>query len=334
MSIKTAAGVAAGGELRGASVGGGAKRPRGAADANRLSGKNPKTRLLNEFSGDEHADPLGWRREIVLSRSGTGREDVYFHSPCGEKLRSRPDIQRFLDRKKQEGISQYLAISPRSFNFKCSKGAKVAAATAAAAAITTTTTATCVGNNDYGGLHPTLPIRTRVLKKFDGVGYFGEVIRYDEKQQWYKVRYSDGEKEDMDLHELFEAGVAAGVADTVANARQSDPTLQTVTKERDDLFRKLGVVTEDRNALRAESDRLRAEIDRQDRALACSVCFDRRPNQRWPGGCGHIFCKECLLAQQEVCRKSRTVMKCPLCKCCVISGANNIFMDAVATDKA
>jgi hypothetical protein len=159
-------------------------------------------------------------------------------------------------------------------------------------------------------------------------------VRYDEKQQWYKVRYSDGEKEDMDLHELFEAGVAAGVADTVANARQSDPTLQNVTKERDDLFRKLGVVTEDRNALRAESDRLRAEIDRQDRALACSVCFDRRPNQRWPGGCGHIFCKECLLAQQEACRKSRTVMKCPLCKCCVISGANNIFMDAVATDKA
>lgn len=64
--------------------------------------------------------PEGWRREVVKRRSVAGA-DVYYHSPCGERVRSRPDVQRFLDRKKKEGVTRYLAVTVTEFDFS-SKG--------------------------------------------------------------------------------------------------------------------------------------------------------------------------------------------------------------------
>jgi hypothetical protein len=177
--------------------------------------------------------------------------------------------------------------------------------------------ATCDINNHDGGLHSTLPNGTRVLTRFDGVHYRGEVVSYNKKRQWYKVRYATGTRKEVDLHESFMAGlgagmadaaaetivndgvvvmadvVADGVADAVADAIYSDPTLRNVTKEEMISFvrfRDLGAATEERDVLRAEVEGLRAENDRQDRALVCVVCLDRRPNQRLPESCGHIFC--------------------------------------------
>ena len=43
----------------------------------------------------------------------------------------------------------------------------------------------------------------KVKKKFnDNKFYNGEVVKYDKKNKWFKVKYDDGEKEDLNLNEL------------------------------------------------------------------------------------------------------------------------------------
>ena len=124
----------------------------------------------------------------------------------------------------------------------------------------------------------------------------------------------------------------ASRAETGARAEAEARAART-TKERDDLRRNLGEVTKNRNYLKVEKDRLRAENDRlraendrlNNQAVRCSVCLTRRPNQRWPGNCGHIFCEECLTSHQETCRKGRRVMLCPLCNCGLFGDANKLF---------
>jgi len=70
-----------------------------------------------QISDPHTPPPLGWRREVVLRRSGTGGADVYYHAPCGEKMRSRPDVLRFLHRKKHEGNDQHLGTTVQEFDF-------------------------------------------------------------------------------------------------------------------------------------------------------------------------------------------------------------------------
>ncbi|XP_022105192.1 methyl-CpG-binding domain protein 2-like [Acanthaster planci] len=57
--------------------------------------------------------PKGWRREEVIRKSGlsAGKTDVYYHSPCGRKFRSKPQLARFLGD----------AIDLTSFDFRTGK---------------------------------------------------------------------------------------------------------------------------------------------------------------------------------------------------------------------
>ncbi|KAH7284193.1 hypothetical protein KP509_34G043200 [Ceratopteris richardii] len=42
----------------------------------------------------------------------------------------------------------------------------------------------------------------QVKKDFDGTLYDGVVVKYDEKTKFYKVKYADGDQEDLELHEV------------------------------------------------------------------------------------------------------------------------------------
>eukprot|EP00536_Pseudo-nitzschia_multiseries_P008134 jgi/Psemu1/319304/estExt_fgenesh1_pm.C_2010003 len=44
--------------------------------------------------------------------------------------------------------------------------------------------------------HP-YPVGTKISKKFDGVFYSGEIVSYDSQTKYYKVKYEDGDQEDM-----------------------------------------------------------------------------------------------------------------------------------------
>jgi len=61
-----------------------------------------------------------------------------------------------------------------------------------------------------------------VLTRFDGVHYRGEVVSYNKKRQWYKVRYATGTRKEVDLHESFMAGLGAGMADAAAETIVND----------------------------------------------------------------------------------------------------------------
>ncbi|KAH7365175.1 hypothetical protein KP509_18G012300 [Ceratopteris richardii] len=52
------------------------------------------------------------------------------------------------------------------------------------------------------GTHGDGLIGKRVKKKFDGALYNGEVVKFDNKTQFYKVKYEDGDQEDLEFHEL------------------------------------------------------------------------------------------------------------------------------------
>lgn len=58
--------------------------------------------------------PEGWRREVVPRKTVAGA-DAYYYSPCGKRMRSKPDVQRFLDKVRPEG--KYLDVSIDSFDF-------------------------------------------------------------------------------------------------------------------------------------------------------------------------------------------------------------------------
>ena len=53
------------------------------------------------------APPPGWRREVIPRKTVSGA-DAYYYSPCGKRMRSRPDVQRFLDKSKEQG--KYLDV--------------------------------------------------------------------------------------------------------------------------------------------------------------------------------------------------------------------------------
>jgi len=57
---------------------------------------------------------------------------------------------------------------------------------------------------DCDGRHQLLkyPVGTEVSKKFDGIAYRGRVIRYDQKSKYFRVRYVDGDEEDMTVKEV------------------------------------------------------------------------------------------------------------------------------------
>jgi len=63
--------------------------------------------------------PPGWRRAVIPRKTVQGA-DAYYYSPCGKRMRSKPDVQRFLDKKREEG--KYTDVSIESFDF--STGAK------------------------------------------------------------------------------------------------------------------------------------------------------------------------------------------------------------------
>jgi hypothetical protein len=56
----------------------------------------------------------------VSPRKTVQGADAYYYSPCGKRMRSKPDVQRFLDKKREEG--KYTDVSIESFDF--STGAK------------------------------------------------------------------------------------------------------------------------------------------------------------------------------------------------------------------
>ena len=60
------------------------------------------------------APPPGWRREVIPRKTVSGA-DAYYYSPCGKRMRSRPDVQRFLDKSKEQG--KYLDVGIESFDF-------------------------------------------------------------------------------------------------------------------------------------------------------------------------------------------------------------------------
>ncbi|CAL1299968.1 unnamed protein product [Larinioides sclopetarius] len=67
--------------------------------------------VVNEVKAStlERGDPVpnlpdGWRREVVVRKSGerAGQIDIYFYSPDGVKLRSRPDVTSYLKKHKSD----------------------------------------------------------------------------------------------------------------------------------------------------------------------------------------------------------------------------------------
>ena len=60
------------------------------------------------------APPPGWRREVIPRKTVSGA-DAYYYSPCGKRMRSKPDVQRFLDKSKEVG--KYLDVNIESFDF-------------------------------------------------------------------------------------------------------------------------------------------------------------------------------------------------------------------------
>ena len=60
------------------------------------------------------APPEGWRREVIPRRSTLGA-DAYYYSPCGKRMRSKPDVQRFLDACRKEGKYEDVCIDAFDF---------------------------------------------------------------------------------------------------------------------------------------------------------------------------------------------------------------------------
>ena len=46
-------------------------------------------------------------------------------------------------------------------------------------------------------------INMKVKKKFnDGKFYIGDVKKYDKKNKWFKIKYDDGDEEDLNVNQL------------------------------------------------------------------------------------------------------------------------------------
>lgn len=61
--------------------------------------------------------PAGWTKEIVARRSGlsAGKSDVYYYSPTGKKIRSKPELAQWLQRTSGE------VIDLANFDFRSGK---------------------------------------------------------------------------------------------------------------------------------------------------------------------------------------------------------------------
>ena len=80
-------------------------RPRGAA---------PGGEPIDYAAHEVVPPPEGWRREVIPRKSVQGA-DAYYYSPCGKRMRSKPDVQRFLDKKRPEG--KYTDVTIDQFDF-------------------------------------------------------------------------------------------------------------------------------------------------------------------------------------------------------------------------
>ena len=89
----------------------GEKKPRGGG---RPRGVAPSGEPVDYAAHEVVAPPEGWRREVVPRKSVQGA-DAYYYSPCGKRMRSKPDVQRFLDKKRPEG--KYVDVTIDQFDF-------------------------------------------------------------------------------------------------------------------------------------------------------------------------------------------------------------------------
>ena len=48
-----------------------------------------------------------------------------------------------------------------------------------------------------------IPNGTKITKDFDGEIFSGRVVSYDKGAKWYRVRYEDGDEEELSVKELW-----------------------------------------------------------------------------------------------------------------------------------
>jgi len=53
-------------------------------------------------TSEEDTPALNWKRESVMRLDGS-KADIYYHAPCGSKIRSMPEARRYLDAERGEG---------------------------------------------------------------------------------------------------------------------------------------------------------------------------------------------------------------------------------------
>ena len=87
------------------------KKPRGGG---RPRGAAPGGEPVDYAAHEVVPPPEGWRREVIPRKSVQGA-DAYYYSPCGKRMRSKPDVQRFLDKKRPEG--KYTDVTIDQFDF-------------------------------------------------------------------------------------------------------------------------------------------------------------------------------------------------------------------------
>ena len=87
------------------------KKPRGGG---RPRGAAPGGEPIDYAAHEVVPPPEGWRREVIPRKSVQGA-DAYYYSPCGKRMRSKPDVQRFLDKKRPEG--KYTDVTIDQFDF-------------------------------------------------------------------------------------------------------------------------------------------------------------------------------------------------------------------------
>jgi|AntAceMinimDraft_12_1070368.scaffolds.fasta_scaffold27154_2 hypothetical protein len=87
----------------------------------RAKGTKRKKTAVEEEEDEENITeipetPEGWTRKVVIRKSVPGA-DVYYWAPCGKKLRSRPEVERFLKKTKAKGNQEYTGIRAKMFSF-------------------------------------------------------------------------------------------------------------------------------------------------------------------------------------------------------------------------
>ena len=64
---------------------------------------NPRKRMrVTDEEAVRHPLDHGWRRQIVIRQLGPGdrvKGDVIYYAPCGKKLRTYPEVMRYIERR-------------------------------------------------------------------------------------------------------------------------------------------------------------------------------------------------------------------------------------------